>query len=271
MPDRDVFLSLKHLSKSFKDGGSDCAVLSDLNLTVQRGEILALAGESGSGKSTLARCMLRLVEADKGEMWHNGENLLALPVRVFRKRFRSLQMIFQNPALALNPLLSVHAALSEVVRVVQGLKGAKAEECISGLLNDVGLDERLLASKPAKLSGGEKQRLVIARALAAQPHFLIADEPTASLDASHRRTILDLLVKLSRRHGLTILLITHDIGAVLDVADRLAVLKEGRIVETDVLDNGFAQRPHHAYTRELLEAALLPVDETENRDALVLA
>ncbi len=271
MPDRDVFLSLKHISKSFKDSGSDCPVLSDVNLTIQRGEILALAGESGSGKSTLARCILRLVEADSGEMWHNGKNLLALPIRKFRKQYRCFQMIFQNPALALNPLMSVHAALNEVVRVVQGLKGVEAEERISSLLNDVGLDERLLASKPAKLSGGEKQRLVIARALAARPRFLIADEPTASLDASHRRTILDLLAKLSRRYGLTILLITHDIGAVLDVADRIAVLKQGRIVEADTLDDGFAQRPHHVYTRELLKAALLPADETENSNALVLA
>jgi peptide/nickel transport system ATP-binding protein len=248
-------LELKDVEKRFSSGGllgkkRSVAALDKVSLTISRGEAVALVGESGSGKSTLARVVLKLVMPDSGAVLLDGRDEPAS--LAFRSR---VQMIFQDPFASLNP---VHTVLHHLARpLLRHKKATRGEvrEKARALLETVGLApaEEMLDRHPHQLSGGQRQRVAIARALAVEPDLLVADEPTSMLDVSLRAGILKLLTRLKRERGLAILLITHDLASARALADRIAVLNRGRIVEEgparQVID-----APQHAYTRALLAA-----------------
>ncbi|HEX3527190.1 MAG TPA: ABC transporter ATP-binding protein, partial [Thermoanaerobaculia bacterium] len=224
-----------------------------VDLTIRRGECLALVGESGSGKTTLGRCLIRLLEPTSGRVVFAGEDLLALrprPLRALRRRF---QMVFQDPSSSLDPRQKVGSILDEPLTLHSGLGPAARAERVKELLASVDLDADLAGRWPHELSGGQRQRVGIARALAAGPDLLIADEPASALDLSLRGQILDLLAGLRARLGLALLFISHDLGAVEQLADRVAVLYLGRIVEEASREDLF-RRPQHPYTVSLLSA-----------------
>jgi oligopeptide/dipeptide ABC transporter ATP-binding protein len=255
------------------------AALAGVDLEVRRGECLAVVGESGSGKTTLARCVLRLIEPTAGTVRFAGEDLLALPAGELRRRRRRFQMIYQDPYDSLDPRQRIGAALAEPLllhRLERSAAGAgpaaaaspagprggpgrrrrAARRRVLELLATVGLPASAADRFPHQLSGGQRQRVGIARALAVEPELIVADEPVSALDVSVRSQILNLLAELQQRMGLTVVLIAHDLAAVEQVADRVAVFYLGRIVELAPRAELFA-RPLHPYTASLL--ASVPV------------
>jgi peptide/nickel transport system ATP-binding protein len=229
-----------------------------VDLEIRRGECLALVGESGSGKTTLGRCLIRLIEPTSGSILFDGEDLLTLGPRDLRARRRRFQMVFQDPWGSFDPRQRVGAAVAEPLDVHERLGRDETERRVAELLEDVGLDPALAGRWPHELSGGQRQRVGIARALAAGPDLLVADEPVSALDVTIRKQILDLLDDLRRRLRLSLLFISHDLGAVARLADRVAVLLHGRIVELAAVDDLF-RRPRHPYTVNLLAAVPVPV------------
>ncbi|HYN20908.1 MAG TPA: dipeptide/oligopeptide/nickel ABC transporter ATP-binding protein, partial [Thermoanaerobaculia bacterium] len=195
-----------------------------LDLTVRRGECLALVGESGSGKTTAARCALRLIEPTAGRVRFDGEDLLALSPGELRRRRRRFQMVFQDPWGSLNPRQRIGSVVGEPLEVHERLAPKARQERVRELLATVGLPPAMASRWPHELSGGQRQRVGIARALAAGPDLLVADEPVSALDVSIRGQILSLLEDLRKRLGLALLLIAHDMAAVERLADRVAVL-----------------------------------------------
>jgi peptide/nickel transport system ATP-binding protein len=232
------------------------AALSDVSLSVGQGECLGLVGESGSGKTTLGRLLCGLLTPTRGRVSCGGR-----PLEAFAPRERAglVQMIFQDPAASLNPKLAVDTLLGEALRVRAALDGesapgrAELRERARGLLKDVGLPADVLFYYPHQFSGGQKQRIAVARALAVRPRLLVADEPVSALDLSIQAQILNLLMELRQRHRLAMVLISHDLAVVARLADRLAILKEGRIVESGPTDDVLAA-PSHPYTRALMDA-----------------
>ena len=241
-----------------------------VDLAVSRGECLALVGESGSGKTTIARCALRLVEPTAGSVRFDGEDLLALRPRELRRRRRRFQMVFQDPYGSLNPRQRIGSVVGEPLEVHEsGLSRRERGERVRELLATVGLPPEMTGRWPHELSGGQRQRVGIARALAAGPELLAADEPVTALDVSIRGQILSLLEGLRERLGLALLLIAHDMAAVERLADRVAVLYLGRVVEV-APRAGLFSRPLHPYTVILLSAVPRP-EPGRQRSRIVLA
>src|SRR6185436_600746 len=238
-----------------------------VDLAVRRAECLALVGESGSGKTTVARCALRLIEPTAGSVRFGGEDLLALPRRELRRRRRRFQMVFQDPWSSLNPRQRVGSVVGEPLEVHERLGARQRNARVEELLQTVGLPG-LAGRWPHELSGGQRQRVGIARALAAGPELLAADEPVSALDVSVRGQILELLAGLQERLGLALLLIAHDMAAVERLADRVAVLYLGRVVELAPRADLFA-RPLHPYTVCLLSAVPRP-EPGRRRERIVL-
>ncbi len=234
--------------------GETLAALAGVDLEVGRGESVALVGESGCGKTTLARCVLRVLEPTSGRILLGGLDLTALAGRRLRSERRRFQLVFQDPAGSLDPRQRVGSILAEPLTLHTPLSPAQRGERVAELLAGVGLPAGYAGRFPHQLSGGERQRVGIARAIGPSPELLVADEPVSALDATLRSQVLDLLVELRARHGLTLLLISHDLRAVERVADRVAVLYLGRIVEIAPRSELF-QSPRHPYTRSLLAAA----------------
>jgi peptide/nickel transport system ATP-binding protein len=226
-----------------------------VSLEVMRGETLAIVGESGSGKSTLGRALIRLGPVTSGTLtWEDGRDLLALEGRALRAFRREAQMVFQDPFASLNPRLSAGYQLAEPLRI-HGLAGAsEAREKTADLLRSVGLSPDDARKYPHQFSGGQRQRLAIARALAVSPRLVVADEPVASLDMSVQGQVLDLLEELRARLGLTYVFISHDLSVVERISDRVLVMRRGEIVEQGPTARVFAA-PEHPYTRELLAAS----------------
>jgi ABC-type glutathione transport system ATPase component len=230
--------------------------LDDVSLTLHRGEGLALLGESGSGKSTLARAVLRLLRGAQGRVWLDGIELTALKGAALRAMRKRIGVVFQDPYASLDPRMRVAEIVSEPLRI-HGIGDAASRLAKAGeLLTAVGLDPEMATRYPHQFSGGQRQRIAIARALACDPDLLVCDEAVSALDAHHRREILALLATLKRERGLALLFVTHDLAAAAAVAERIAVLEAGKIVEigttADVLRN-----PQHAHTRALLAARYL--------------
>ena len=228
-----------------------------VSFRVDAGETLALVGESGCGKSTVSRLALRLIEPDAGRIRFEGRNLLALDANELRAFRRQAQIIFQDPYASLNPRMTVGQILSEPLAlhnlVPQAARRARVEE----ILTLVGLEPRFARRYPHEFSGGQRQRIAIARALAVEPKLIICDEPVSALDVSIRSQILNLLRDLQQRLGLSYIFVSHDLAVVKHIADRVAVMNLGSIVETAETQALFAA-PRHPYSRALLSAIPVP-------------
>ncbi len=237
---------IKHLIKVVKG-------VDDISLTINRGEILGVVGESGSGKSTLGRSIMRLVDAQSGEILLEGKDLRELPLDELQKYRRNFQMIFQDPYASLNPRMTVFDALAEPL-LVHGLANKdNVLAQVNELMDDVGLDRSFIRKYPHEFSGGQRQRIAIARAIALKPKLIIADEPVSALDVTIRAQILALLLELSQKHHLTMLFISHDMSVVRYLCDRVLVMQDGKLVEEGATEELFA-RPKEVYTKQLLAA-----------------
>ncbi|OGQ13533.1 MAG: hypothetical protein A2138_15940 [Deltaproteobacteria bacterium RBG_16_71_12] len=252
-----------HVTVRFALRGRSLAAVDDVSLAIDDGETLGLVGESGSGKSTLGRALLRLVPLAAGRVRFEEHELTALDERALRPLRRRMQVVFQDATAALNPRMTVLDLVAEGLDIHELARGDERAARVRALLAQVGVDEAVIGAHPHELSGGQRQRVGIARALAVEPRFLVCDEPTSALDASVRAQVLNLLTDLRETRQLTMLFITHDLGAVRHIASRVAVMYLGRIVEeapTEVLFGG----PRHPYTRALLAAAPVP-DPTKRK------
>jgi oligopeptide transport system ATP-binding protein len=231
-----------------------------VSFSVEPGETFAVVGESGCGKTTLARIILRLIEADSGEIQFDGQNLLALSGEKLRRQRRQMQMIFQDPFASLNPRMRVGEIVGEPLAIHEpGLPRMERRQRVAVTLQRVGLDEDALVRYPHEFSGGQRQRIGIARALILRPKLIVADEPVSALDVSVGAQVLLLLQELQQEFGLTYIFISHSLPVVAQVATRVAVMRAGQFVETGPVEQ-ILHRPAHAYTRELLAAVpALPV------------
>ncbi|WBU61156.1 ABC transporter ATP-binding protein [Paracoccus albus] len=258
LPD-EIVLDVRKLKVSFSQDGQIIPAVRGVSFQIGRGETVALVGESGSGKSVTALSTVQLLgDAANldGAISYEGEELLgASPAKLRDIRGNDISFIFQEPMTSLNPLHTLEKQLSESIALHQGLKGAAVRERILELLNRVGIrdPDTRLADYPHQLSGGQRQRVMIAMALANRPELLIADEPTTALDVTIQAQILDLLAELKREEGLSMLFISHDLGLVRRIADRVCVMKDGEIVEQGPVEGIFSD-PRHPYTRTLLAA-----------------
>ena len=228
-----------------------------VSFSVNAGETLALVGESGSGKSTVGRLLLRLIDATAGSVRFAGRDVMALSPAALRAFRREAQIIFQDPYASLNPRMTVAQMLAEPLALHGLVPPAGRAARIAELLGLVGLPPRFAPRYPHEFSGGQRQRLVIARALAVEPRLIVCDEPVSALDVSIRSQVLNLLRDLQRRLGLAYVFISHDLAVVKHIADRVAVMYLGRIVEEAAADELFAH-PRHPYTRALLSAIPVP-------------
>ncbi len=241
------------LGKVFKQHGHDVHALTGVTGEIWPGETLGLVGESGSGKTTLARALLGIVEPSSGAVELDGTALAPRFQKRSADELRALQIVFQNPDSALNRRHSVRRILLRSLRKLAGLTGAAAETRMLELTESVRLSERTLTQKPSQLSGGLKQRVAIARAFAGKPRLVVCDEPTSALDVSVQAAILNLLVELQADGGVSFLFISHDLGVVRYISDRIAVLYLGRLLELGPAEVVFSG-PHHPYTEALLSA-----------------
>jgi len=246
-------LRFDELGKVFKQHGHDINALTGVSASIWAGETLGLVGESGSGKTTLARTLLGIVAPTTGSATLGGESLAPRLGQRSSDDIRALQIVFQSPDDALNRRHSVERILRRALRKLAGLKGAAAERRMLELMNSVRLAERYVSARPGQLSGGLKQRLAISRAFAGEPRLVVCDEPTSALDVSVQAAILNLLVELQSLRQVSYLFISHDLGVVRYVSDRIAVLYLGRLMELGQADVVF-DGPHHPYTEALLSA-----------------
>jgi ABC-type glutathione transport system ATPase component len=228
--------------------------LIDASISLHRGEVLGVVGESGSGKTTLARCLALLERPDSGTVRLDGEELTALPIRALRQRRRRIQTVFQDPYASLNPRIRVGEAIAEVIRVHRLAPRGEVDAKVGRLIDLVGLPRAAAGRFPTEFSGGQRQRICIARALAAEPDVLIADEPVSALDVSIRAQILNLLLDLRDQFGLSIVFIGHDLFVVDFIGDRIAVMLGGQVVEI-LPAAGRLGAALHPYSRELIAAA----------------
>ncbi len=254
-------LSVRDLSVAFTQGGRESLAVDHVSFDIAKGETVALVGESGSGKSVSALSVLKLLpyppaSHPSGQILFDGVDLLSADEAALRKvRGNDVTMIFQEPMTSLNPLHTIEQQVGEVLKLHQGMRDAQARARTLELLNEVGIrePEKRLSAYPHQLSGGQRQRVMIAMALANRPKLLIADEPTTALDVTVQAQILKLLGELKATHGMSMLFITHDLGIVRRIADRVCVMTKGRIVEEGPTKEIFAN-PQHEYTRHLLAA-----------------
>ena len=248
-------LEVRELTKHYAGRhGATIHALEGVSFTLAQGESIGLVGESGCGKSTLGRALLRLVAPTSGAVFFEGEDLLALSRRELTRRRRNFQIVFQDPFASLNPRHKVSTIVGEPL-AIHGHADAKAR--VAELLAMVGLDAAAGDRFPHEFSGGQRQRIAIARALALQPKLLVADEPVSSLDVSIQSDIINLIAGLRQRLGLAMIFISHDLSVIRHVADRIAVMYFGRIVEIGSTAQVF-EAPAHPYTRALLSAIPRP-------------
>jgi ABC-type dipeptide/oligopeptide/nickel transport system ATPase component len=257
----DVLLSVRDLAVTFSSGGERVRAVDGVDLTLREGHTLAVVGESGSGKSVTALSILRLLppppacRIERGRIELDGRNLLSLtPCEMLKVRGRRIAMIFQEPMTSLNPVLTIGEQILEAIhRHHSHVTRRAGREMAGAALREVGIEDpqSRLHAYPHEFSGGMRQRVMIAMALACNPKILLADEPTTALDVTIAAQILDLLQRLQRRRGLSIMLITHDLGIVAQRADDVCVMYRGKVVEAGPVSD-VLRSPAHAYTRALL-------------------
>ena len=253
----ETILKVENLSKTYKTSRGVVSALDGIGLEIKRGEVLGLVGESGCGKSTLAKALMRLIEVDNGKIELDGVDLLSLQGEALRKQRHRFQMIFQDPFASLNPREKVSSIL-EAPLVVHG-RGSAAErrQRVEWLMQKVGLRPEMADRLPHEFSGGQRQRIGIARAIALNPEFIICDEPVSALDVSVRAQVMNLLADLRKEFSLSYMFISHDLSIVRHIADRVAVMYLGRLVEVGSPRKIFSA-PAHPYTRALLDSFPAP-------------
>jgi microcin C transport system ATP-binding protein len=267
-------LSVRDLSVAFRSGGRETLAVDRVSFDIGKGETVALVGESGSGKSVTALSILKLLpypaaRHPSGSIIFKGAELLQLPERAMRRvRGDDITIVFQEPMTSLNPLHTIEKQIGEILLLHRGLTGRAAQARTLEVLSQVGIPDpqSRLASYPHQLSGGQRQRVMIAMALANEPDLLIADEPTTALDVTVQAQIIELLRQIQGRLGMSLLFITHDLGIVRKIAQKVCVMKEGKIVEQGAVDAVFAA-PAHPYTRALLAAEPKPDPALPQPDA----
>lgn len=251
----------EHLTKSFSSGQSAFGTpgaarvraVNDVSLTIEAGETVGLVGESGSGKSTLGRMLLRLIEPDSGTIHFDGHDVLSAHSSELRRLRRDMQIIFQDPYGSLDPRMTVEQVVCEPMLIHGGESAAARKRRAAEMMRAVGLDESALGRYPHEFSGGQRQRVGIARALMLRPRFIVADEPVSALDVSVGAQIVNLLRQLQKDFHLTYLFISHSLPVVRYLATRIAVMKQGELVELGTAEQ-ITTAPRHEYTRTLLAA-----------------
>ena len=254
----EVIIKAKGVKKHFPIGGflfssKYIKAVDDISLEIRKGDIFALVGETGSGKSTLGRLLIRLYKPDAGEISFFGADITKLSGKELRDFRKKAQMVFQDPFSSLDPKMTVEKIVSEGLDIHRIGKRKERRARVREILETVGIDPRDANRYPNEFSGGQRQRIAIARALILEPIFLVADEPTSSLDVSVRAQILELMESLKERFLLTILFITHDLSTVLSFCDKIAVMYLGKIVEMGKVKD-VSENPMHPYTRVLLKS-----------------
>ena len=269
--DGDPILEVNNITKHFRARGGRGRVraVKDVSFSLRRGETLGIVGESGCGKSTLARVVLRLIEPDAGTIRLAGVDLRRLKSRALRAQRRNMQIIFQDPYASLDPRLTVGEILAEPLAVHRVGDRHSRRARVAELMELVGLEAEATARYPHEFSGGQRQRIGIARAIALEPQLVIADEPVSALDVSIQSQILNLLIDLKARLGLSYIFISHDLSVVEHVSDRVAVMYLGEIVEMTDVESLYAH-PAHPYTQALL-SAIPQLDPDGSRERIVLA
>ncbi|HVO42022.1 MAG TPA: ABC transporter ATP-binding protein [Aggregatilineales bacterium] len=264
-----VLLQVRDLRVEFRSRGRPpVPVIDGINLDVLEGETLGIVGESGCGKTTLGRCVTRLLTPARGQILFGGQDIASLNQKQLRPLRKEMQLVFQNPFTSLDPRMKVMDLVSEPLVTHLTLGPVQRHEYVARLLQEVGLSEDLRSRFPHQLSGGQAQRVALARALALNPRLIVLDEPTSALDVSVQAQIINLLLDLQRRHRLTYLFISHDLGLIQHISDRIAVMYLGEIVEIGPCEEVFAH-PAHPYTQALLASTPIP-DPTGKRKRLVL-
>lgn len=257
-------IETRNLKKYFKTSSGMLHAVDDVNFKIYKGKTLGIVGESGCGKSTLGRVMIRLLEATEGEVLFEGKNIMNYGKSNMHELRKSLQIIFQDPYASINPRMSVSEIIAEPIKVCKALTSKKdIEERVFELMQTVGLSERLINAYPHELDGGRRQRIGVARALALNPKFIVCDEPVSALDVSIQAQILNLMMDLQEKLGLTYLFITHDLSVVKHISTEIAVMYLGQCVEKAPADELF-NNPVHSYTKALLKA--IPVPSLKNRN-----
>src|SRR6476661_1871715 len=274
--ENETLISMQDLQVHYRMGGglfSEKKVVKavdGVSLDIKKGETLGLVGESGCGKSTLGKAILRLTEPTGGKVLFNGKDLASLPQSGMREQRKHLQMIFQDPYASLNPRMTVGNIIGEPIRTFGLKNGGSVDEQVQELMETVGLSRRFVKRYPHEFSGGQRQRIGIARALAVDPEFIVADEPISALDVSIQAQIMNLMERLQAEKNLTYLFISHDLRAVRHLSDRVAVMYLGKIVE---LAGGkeVYRDPLMPYTRALISAVPVPDPEIEaTRERIIL-
>ena len=268
---REPLVSIRDLKVHFNAGTARVVKAVDgVSLDIYQGETLGLVGESGCGKSTLGRALLRLIEPTSGQVFYKDRDLAHLSARAMREQRRHLQIIFQDPYASLNPRMTVGQIIGEPLETFGLARGREAERRVQELMETVGLSKRFVKRYPHEFSGGQRQRIGIARALAVEPSFIVADEPISALDVSIQAQIMNLLETLKREKNLTYLFISHDLRAVRHVSDRVAVMYLGKLVELTEAKTIYAE-PLMPYTKALISAVPVPdpaIESTRKRIVL---
>ena len=264
MPEKKKILEVKHLKQYFKNGRNVTKAVDDVSFNIYEGETFGLVGESGSGKTSTGRSILQLYKPTSGEVIFEGKNVADLKSRADKLAFtRDAQMIFQDPYASLNPRMTVEDIIAEGLDIHHLVKNKdERTERVEELLETVGLNASHASRFPHEFSGGQRQRIGIARALAVEPKFIVADEPISALDVSIQAQVVNLMIELQKKRGLTYLFIAHDLSMVKFISDRIGVMHYGKLLEVGPADDVY-DRPLHDYTKSLISAVPIPDPEVE--------